>query len=181
MVPVSTLRALPRLPEVEPCDSTTLSIIGVNDVRATLRGYLDVPVKIGNTEVRHMLIVVEELAFSLLVGMDILRPHSASVALGPPQVVQLNTPLCEVCLKPSALLSSVITPSEHVATVVQAAVVPLFVAATNRVKLHPSIMSQQVLRRVTRDAKLRLALHRFPVCRLSHRRQYPHRSRQPLC
>ena len=144
MVAVSTLHALPRLPQVEPFESTPHSIIGVGGARATVRGFLDVPLKIGNTEVCHPLIVVEKLAFRLLVGMDILRPHSATVALGPHQVVQLNTPLCEVFLEPRASSSPSSTSTEHVATVVQAAVVPPYSAATIRVKLHPSIMSQQL-------------------------------------
>ena len=47
-----------------------------------MKGYIDVPLQIAGVEVAHPLLVVSRLAFQILIGMDVLRPHSATMLLG---------------------------------------------------------------------------------------------------
>ena len=48
---------------------------------------------------RHPLIVVDELAYPLLIGTDVLRPHRANFELGAPDVVQLKLDRGPVCVE----------------------------------------------------------------------------------
>ena len=72
------------------------NIVGVGGSSAKVLGYVDVSVVISDVEVRHPLIVVDELAYPLLIGTNVLRPHRANFKFGAPYVVQLKLDMCPV-------------------------------------------------------------------------------------
>ena len=73
--------------------------VGVGGSSARVLGYVDVAVFISDVEVRHPLIVVDTLAYPLLIGTDVLRPHRAIYVLGAPEVVRLKLDRCSVCVE----------------------------------------------------------------------------------
>lgn len=60
---------------------------------------MSTPVELYNTGVHHPLLVVEGLAFLLLIGIDILRPHGAMFALDKTALVRRCKRVCDVCNK----------------------------------------------------------------------------------
>ena len=100
MLPLATWKSLARQPPIQNFNDSPPSIVGVGGARANVRGYVDVPLEVAGVEVRHPLIVVESLAFPLLVGMDILRAHAATFSLGVPDSVHFQSRYCDVCLEP---------------------------------------------------------------------------------
>ena len=99
LIASSTLSALPERPSVEQFMHRPLNIVGVGGSSARVLGYVDVWVVISDVEVRHPLIVVDELAYPLLIGTDVLRPHRANFELGIPDVVQLKLARCPACIE----------------------------------------------------------------------------------
>ena len=59
-------------PVFQPFTRAAPDVIGVEGASAEIRGYVDAPVEIAGITVHHPLLVVESLAFSLLIGTDIL-------------------------------------------------------------------------------------------------------------
>ena len=62
-----------------------------------IRGYVDVPVEVAGVAVRHPLLVVEGLAFPLIIGTDILRAHRVVLTLDESAPVRLRVRVCAVC------------------------------------------------------------------------------------
>ena len=58
---------------------------------------VDTPVKVAGVTVHHPLLVVEGLAFSLLIGTDILRAHGAILTLDETVPVRLRNRECSTC------------------------------------------------------------------------------------
>ena len=58
-----------------------------------------VPLLIAGFEVAHPLLVVSELPFAMLIGMDVLRPHAASFSVCESTSLQLRNSVCPVCLE----------------------------------------------------------------------------------
>ena len=75
------------------------NIVGVGGSSARVLGYVDVSVVISDVEVRHPLIVVDELAYPHIIGTNVLRPHRANNELGAPDVVLLKLDRCPVCVE----------------------------------------------------------------------------------
>ena len=94
-----TLAALPERPSVKQFMHRPPKIVGVGGSSAIVLGYVDVAVVISDVEVRNPLIVVNKLAYPLLIGTDVVRPHSAIFELGTPDVVRLKLDRCSVCIK----------------------------------------------------------------------------------
>ena len=97
MIPERTIASRRNAPLVENFSSASPRIVGVGDASATVRGYIDAPLVIAGTRVRHPLIVVEELAYPLLIGMDILGPHDAQLGVGATSSIRLAVERCTVC------------------------------------------------------------------------------------
>ena len=94
-----------------------------------MKGYVDVPLRIADIEVAHPLLVVDNLSFSLLIGMDILDPHAANISLGGAREVQFEARVCDVCLEPRV-------PSKHefiTAPAVACTAEPMSIAANSAV------------------------------------------------
>ena len=68
---------LPSAPAIQPFSGAAPDVIGVGGASSEIRGYVDALVELAGTAVYHPLLVVEGLAFPLLIGTDILRPHGA--------------------------------------------------------------------------------------------------------
>ena len=90
MIPESTIASLRNAPSVENFCSAPPRIVGVCGASATVRGYIDAPLVISGTRVQHLLIVVEELAYPLLIGMDILGPNDAQLKVGASSSIRLD-------------------------------------------------------------------------------------------
>ena len=57
------------------------------------------PLLIAEFDVAHPLLVVSELPFAMLIGMDVLRPHSASFSVCDSTSLQLRNSVCPVYLE----------------------------------------------------------------------------------
>ena len=88
---------IPNAPVIQPFTGSAPDIIGVGGATAEIRGYVDAPIEIDGTAVRHPLLVVEGLAFPLLLGTDILRPHDAMLTLDESAPLRLRTRVCDIC------------------------------------------------------------------------------------
>ncbi len=89
---------LPHAPAIQPFTRAAPDVIGVGGASAEIRGYVDAPVEIAGVEVHHpLLLVVEGLAFPLLIGTDILREHGAVLTLDESAPVRLRIRECAVC------------------------------------------------------------------------------------
>ena len=80
MMSASLYAQLPSKPRVYSFENAAPDIVGVGGASAAVKGYIDVPLRIADVEVAHPLLVVENLSFSLLIGMDILDPHAANIS-----------------------------------------------------------------------------------------------------
>ena len=72
MIPMRTLHSMNVPPPIEIFLTSPPRIVGVGGASATVRGYIDAHLIIARTQVRHPVIVVEDLSFPYLIGMDIL-------------------------------------------------------------------------------------------------------------
>ena len=100
MMSASLYEQLPSKPRVYAFENTAPDIVGVGGASAAVKGYVDVPLRVADVEVAHPLLVVENLSFALLIGMDILDPHAANISLGGAREVQFKARVCDVCLEP---------------------------------------------------------------------------------
>ena len=103
MMSAALYAKLPSKPRVYSFENAAPDIVGVGGACAAVKGYIDVPLQIAEVEVAHPLLVVENLSFSLLIGMDILDPHAANILLGGAHEVQFKARVCDVCLEPRIL------------------------------------------------------------------------------
>ena len=99
MIPMRTLRMLPDPPSVENFKSAPPNIVGVGGARVATRGYIDATLNLAGTIVQHPVIVVDDLAFPLLVGMDVLRSHDAQLGVGASQSFRLAVDRCSTCVE----------------------------------------------------------------------------------
>ena len=97
MLSTAMYSRLPSAPAIQPFSGAAPDVIGVGAASAEILGYVDAPVELAGTAVYHPLLVVEGLAFSLLIGTDILRPHGAMLTLDESAPLRLRTRVCDVC------------------------------------------------------------------------------------
>ena len=106
----------PSRPTINRFSSSAPDIVGVGGASAEVRGYVDVPLQIAEVEIAHPLLVVTDLSFPLLIGMDLLQPHSAKMSLGHAAPLELSVRVCDMCLK------NVLTRNPHTAVALQSRV-----------------------------------------------------------
>ena len=129
MMSASLYERLPSKPRVYSFAKAAPDIVGVGGASAAVKGYIDVPLRVADAEIAHPLLVVENLSFSLLIGMDILDPHAAKISLGGTREVQFGARVCDVCLEPRV-------PAKHefiTAPAVACTIEPLSIAANSAV------------------------------------------------
>ena len=84
-------------PVIQPFTRAAPDVVCVGSASAEIRGYVDACVKVTGVTVHHPLVVVEGLAFSLLIGTDILRTHGAVLTLDETATVRLRNRKCSIC------------------------------------------------------------------------------------
>ena len=90
---------LPTRPAINSFKNSAPDIVGIGGASAKVVGYVEVPLLIAGFEVAHPLLVVSELPFAMLIGMDVLRPHAASFSVCDSTPLQLRNSVCPVCLE----------------------------------------------------------------------------------
>ena len=83
----------------------------------------------------HLLLVVSNLLFSLLIGMDLLQPHAAKMSLGIAAPLELSAPVCDERLKQRTNPSPSYRSSTTVACVAESNTVALKSASLVTVRL----------------------------------------------
>ena len=99
MVSFALYDRLPTRPAINSFENSAPDIVGVGSASADVRGSVVVPLLIAGFEVMHPLLVVSEVPFAMLIGMDVLRPHAASFSVCDSTSLQLSTSVCPVCLE----------------------------------------------------------------------------------
>ena len=82
---------------IQPFTRAAPDVVGVGGARAEIRGYIDAPVNIAGVTVHHPLLVVEDLALTVLIGTDILHAHAAVLTLDETAPVRLRNRECSIC------------------------------------------------------------------------------------
>ena len=90
---------LPSSPAIQRFTGAAPDMIGVDAASGVIRGYVDELVMINGIAVRHPILVVEGLAFSLLLGPDILNLHNVMLLPNESDPLKLGTSVCDVCLE----------------------------------------------------------------------------------
>ena len=126
---------------LQPFDEPPPDIVGVVGGRATVRGFLDVPLEIAGDVLHHPLIVVKDLTLLLLVGINILRAHAGTVRVGVPDSFKLEVQHCEVCLEHQDRATSSFYRPPPVASIVSATTIEPRSAALVSVRLLPCLLS----------------------------------------
>ena len=97
MLSAATYARLPDAPTIQPFLRATVEVVGVGGARAVIRNYIDVPVQVAGVAVLYPLLVVEGLAFFLIIGTSILSVHRAVLMLDELAPVRLQVRVCAVC------------------------------------------------------------------------------------
>ena len=97
MLSAAMYARLPDSPAIHPFLRAAPEVVGVGDASAVIRGYVTVPVKFAGVAVRHPLLVVEGLAFPLIIGTDILRANRLVLTLDESEPGRLRVRVCAVC------------------------------------------------------------------------------------
>ena len=143
MIPFSTYKQLRRESPILQFDGSPPTIVGVGGAHAEVKGYIDVPIEISGVEVLHPLIVVSQLAFPLLIGMDILRAHSANFSLGAKDSVRLMVPHCEICLETRIPDEPKFCAQPPVVTTLSAIGLKPFCVSTIAVRIPSSVLASE--------------------------------------
>ena len=97
MLSIATHARLRDTPVIQPFTRAAPDVVGVGGASAEIRGYVDAPVEVVDVTVHHPLLVVEGLAFSLLIGTDIIRAQGAVLTLDKNAPVWLRNRECSIC------------------------------------------------------------------------------------
>ena len=90
---------LPTRFAINSFENSAPDIVGVGGASVEVRGYFVVPLLIAKFEVAHPLLVVSELPFAMLIGMDVLQPHAARFSVCDSTSLQLCNSVCLLCLE----------------------------------------------------------------------------------
>ena len=132
MLSAAMYTRLPDAPAIQRFLRAFPEVIGVGGARDVIRGYVDLPVEIAGVAVRHLLLVVEGLAFPLIIGTDILRAHRAALTLDESAPVRLRVRLCAVCTEQRTA-----SPAEPSSSARAAPQRPILRAALSLVRVSP--------------------------------------------
>ena len=126
---------LPSTPAIQHFTRSAPDVIGVGRASAEIREYVDVPVLLDGIAVRHPLLVVEGLAFSLLIGTDIIKPHDVMLLPNKPIPLRLRTPVCDVCQEQRTNVSGESSSVPLIACAVFKLVIEPYTAALVQVRM----------------------------------------------
>ena len=99
MVSSTLYNRLPTRPAINSFKNSAPDIVGVGGASAEVVTYVEVPLLITGFEVTHPLLVVLELPFAMLIGINVLRPHAASFSVCDSTSLQFCNPVCIVYLE----------------------------------------------------------------------------------
>ena len=97
MLSAAMYTRLPDAPAIQPFLRAAPEVVNVGSACAVIRGYVDVQVEVAGVAVRHLLLVVEGLAFPLIIGTEILRAHLTVLTIDESAPVRLQMRECAVC------------------------------------------------------------------------------------
>ena len=97
IIPMQTLHSINNPPPSKNFITLPPRIVGVGGASATVRGYIDAPQIIARAQVRHLVIVLKNLSFPFLIGMNILGLHDAQLGVGVSNSIWLDVKRCRVC------------------------------------------------------------------------------------
>ena len=97
-------------PTIQPLTRAAPDVIGVGGASVEIRGYVDAPIEIAGVTVQRLLLVVEGLAFPLLIGTDILRAHRAVFTLDETAPVRFRDRECVPSVASSGLTCLLLHP-----------------------------------------------------------------------
>ena len=97
-------------PTIKPLTRAAPDVIGVGGASVEIRGYVDAPIEIAGVTVQRLLLVVEGLAFPLLIGTDILRAHRAVFTLDETAPVRFRDRECVPSVASSGLTCLLLHP-----------------------------------------------------------------------
>ena len=140
MVSSSTLAALPVDTSVNSFTSRPPNIIEFGDSPLQVLGYVDAAVVVSDVEVRHPLVVVSELAFQLMIGIDILRPYRTSCGCGTPDFLRFNVDRCSMYLKERVPITPHRDVAARIVSVFFDTTLPLHAESRNPVHLPPTML-----------------------------------------
>ena len=98
-------------------------------------------VDIAAVEVRHPLIIVEELAYPILIGMNVLRPHEAITVTGASEIVRLHLESCLVCIEEHTSVKTQQEVVGAVASILTDTTLPPHAASRVKVCLPPKVLN----------------------------------------
>lgn len=98
MVSESLYSQLSARPLIESFKMPTHDIVGVGGAYAEVNEYINVPFQIAGVQVAHLQLVVFGFSFSILIKINVLRPHSAVMLLEESVPFLMNTRICDICL-----------------------------------------------------------------------------------
>ena len=98
-------------------------IVTVGNASAEVKGCIDVPLQFAGIEVAHPLLVVSNLLFLLLIGINVLQPHAAKMLLESAAPLELSARVCDVCLEQRTNSSPSYRSSPNVVCVAESTIV----------------------------------------------------------
>ena len=96
MLSTALYSRLASAPVIQPFTGTAPDVVSVGGGSAAIRGNIDAPVELDGCAVHHTLLVIEGLAFALLISMDVHRPHGATLSFVS-DPVRLRRRICDDC------------------------------------------------------------------------------------
>ena len=99
MVSSAIYDRLPTRPSINSYKKSVPDIFKVGGESAVVRGYNDVPLQITGIEIATLLLIDTNSPFTLLIEINILRPHSARFSVCDASFIQLRNNVCAVCLE----------------------------------------------------------------------------------
>ena len=90
---------LPSRPAINSFEIFAPDIVGVGCASTEVKGYVVLPLLIAGFELAHPLLVVSELSFAILIGMDVLRTHASSFSMCDSMSLKLCNSECPVCFE----------------------------------------------------------------------------------
>ena len=139
MVSSALYDRLPSRPSIISFKNLATDIVGVGGASAEVNGYIDVPLQIDRFEFAHLLLIVSNHFFPLLIGMDVLQSHAAKMSLGSASPLDLSPRVCDVYLEQRTNLSPSYRSSPTVACVAESTTVASKSASLVTVRLPPAV------------------------------------------
>ena len=97
MVSSAMYARLRDAPVIQSFTRAAPDVVGVGGASAEIGGYVDAPFEVAGVREHHLLLVVEGLAFSLLIGTDNFCAHGAVLTLDETAPVRLQSRECSIC------------------------------------------------------------------------------------